>query len=172
MTCQCLSQTRTRRVPRRNSDDHDERLSSFEEKLKSSRCKVGFKLRRRYELNCRRRRRLDGQCRRLNAINEATDAFKQSNVLRPYLAAVRSSLTAALTLENFSSQVCLRPSSESGPISCSAHLGRRTTQQTRGRGTVCTPPNDLVDTSPAHTADQKKYSSTPLQYRAMRTSAC
>lgn len=29
----------------------------------------------------------------------------QSNVLRPYLAAVRSTLTAALTLENFSSQV-------------------------------------------------------------------
>ncbi|KAF5370591.1 hypothetical protein D9758_001974 [Tetrapyrgos nigripes] len=28
-----------------------------------------------------------------------------SNVLRPYLAAVRSTLTAALTLENFSSQV-------------------------------------------------------------------
>ncbi|RDB23080.1 Actin-related protein 2/3 complex subunit 4 [Hypsizygus marmoreus] len=29
----------------------------------------------------------------------------QFNVLRPYLAAVRSTLTAALTLENFSSQV-------------------------------------------------------------------
>ncbi|KAI9442200.1 hypothetical protein H4582DRAFT_1809098, partial [Lactarius indigo] len=32
----------------------------------------------------------------------------QSNVLRPYLAAVRSTLTAALTLENFSSQVVER----------------------------------------------------------------
>ncbi|KAJ3550009.1 hypothetical protein NMY22_g676 [Coprinellus aureogranulatus] len=31
-----------------------------------------------------------------------------SNVLRPYLAAVRSTLTAALTLENFSSQVVER----------------------------------------------------------------
>lgn len=32
----------------------------------------------------------------------------QSNTLRPYLAAVRSTLTAALTLENFSSQVVER----------------------------------------------------------------
>ncbi|KNZ72859.1 Actin-related protein 2/3 complex subunit 4, partial [Termitomyces sp. J132] len=31
-----------------------------------------------------------------------------SNVLRPYLAAVRSTLTAALTLENFSSQIVER----------------------------------------------------------------
>ncbi len=31
--------------------------------------------------------------------------YSQSNALRPYLAAVRSTLTAALTLENFSSQV-------------------------------------------------------------------
>lgn len=29
----------------------------------------------------------------------------QSNALRPYLSAVRSTLTAALTLENFGSQV-------------------------------------------------------------------
>ncbi|KAG8213644.1 hypothetical protein J3R82DRAFT_10334 [Butyriboletus roseoflavus] len=35
-------------------------------------------------------------------------AVEMSNVLRPYLAAVRSSLTAALTLENFSSQVVER----------------------------------------------------------------
>jgi hypothetical protein len=34
-------------------------------------------------------------------------AYLQSNVLRPYLAAVRSTLTAALTLENFSSQVIM-----------------------------------------------------------------
>lgn len=31
----------------------------------------------------------------------------QSNALRPYLSAVRSTLTAALTLENFGSQVSL-----------------------------------------------------------------
>ncbi|KAF8919762.1 hypothetical protein CPB85DRAFT_1429251 [Mucidula mucida] len=34
--------------------------------------------------------------------------YSQSNALRPYLAAVRSTLTAALTLENFSSQVVER----------------------------------------------------------------
>lgn len=32
----------------------------------------------------------------------------QSNTLRPYLSAVRATLTAALTLENFSSQVVER----------------------------------------------------------------
>ncbi|KAJ3915277.1 actin-like protein ARPC3 [Lentinula edodes] len=42
-----------------------------------------------------------------------------SNVLRPYLAAVRSTLTAALTLENFSSQVVERhnkPEVEAGQV--------------------------------------------------------
>jgi hypothetical protein len=33
---------------------------------------------------------------------------RQSNTLRPYLNAVRATLTAALTLENFSSQVVER----------------------------------------------------------------
>lgn len=36
------------------------------------------------------------------------DPRSQSNTLRPYLNAVRSTLTAALTLENFSSQVVER----------------------------------------------------------------
>lgn len=36
----------------------------------------------------------------------------QSNTLRPYLSCVRASLTAALTLENFGSQVVERHNSE------------------------------------------------------------
>ena len=52
----------------------------------------------------------------------------QSNVLRPYLAAVRSTLTAALTLENFSSQVI--NSLYSHNSSLTSITGCRTAQQT------------------------------------------
>lgn len=38
-------------------------------------------------------------------LSPSANSLLQSNVLRPYLAAVRSTLTAALTLEDFSSQV-------------------------------------------------------------------
>jgi len=47
-------------------------------------------------------------CLPLHPIRYSLVAFIMSNVLRPYLAAVRSTLTAALTLENFSSQVVER----------------------------------------------------------------
>lgn len=40
--------------------------------------------------------------------SQLTRISRQSNTLRPYLNAVRSTLTAALTLENFSSQVVER----------------------------------------------------------------
>lgn len=51
----------------------------------------------------------DGKCPRFRChCSQLTSASLQSNTLRPYLNAVRSTLTAALTLENFSSQVVER----------------------------------------------------------------
>lgn len=59
----------------------------------------------------------------------------QSNVLRPYLAAVRSTLTAALTLENFSSQVINGLYSHNRSLT--SFTGCRTAQQTRSWDRVC-----------------------------------
>lgn len=44
----------------------------------------------------------------LERVREEKQLMRQSNTLRPYLNAVRATLTAALTLENFSSQVVER----------------------------------------------------------------
>jgi actin related protein 2/3 complex subunit 4 len=49
------------------------------------------------------------QLRRVKyALIHLTDSLLQANTLKPYLGAVRSTLTAALCLENFSSQVVER----------------------------------------------------------------
>ena len=59
----------------------------------------------------------------------------QSNVLRPYLAAVRSTLTAALTLEDFSSQVRLAIDNVTSSMLIWSDC--RAPQQARDRDKVC-----------------------------------
>lgn len=91
----------------------------------------------------------------------ASPLARQSNALRPYLSAVRSTLTAALTLENFGSQVRRSEAMAHKPAPGRLELTRMSSASDRSSsGTTC-PRLKLGPSSPPSLARPKAlYSSS------------